>query len=99
MEWFFDQWVRGTGVPHYHVEFTVHRNENGYAIRGKLFQRGVPRSFIAPVPLYANSGAGHSALLGVVIAAGPETSFHFTMEAPPHKIIIDPQTTLLCVTE
>jgi len=99
MEWFFDQWVRGTGVPHYHVEFTVHRGEKGYAVRGKLHQRGVPRSFIAPVPLYANSGAGHSALLGVVIAAGPETSFHFTTEAPPHKILIDPQMTLLCVSE
>ena len=99
MEWFFDQWVRGTGVPHYHLEFTVHRDENGYAVRGKLFQRGVPRSFIALVPLYADSGARHSAPLGVVIAAGPETSFHFTTEAPPHKIIIDPQMTLLRVTE
>ena len=99
MDWFFEEWVRGTGVPRYHVEFTVHRNEKGYLIRGKLFQRGVPRSFIAPVPLYANAGAGHSPLLGVVTAAGPETSFHFTAGAAPHKIIIDPQMTLLCVTE
>jgi hypothetical protein len=81
------------------VEFTVHRNEKGYLIRGKLLQRGVPRSFIAPVPLYANAGAGHLVLLGVVTAAGPETSFHFTAETPPHKIIIDPQMTLLCVAE
>jgi hypothetical protein len=99
MDWFFEEWVRGTGIPRYHVEFTVHRTEKGYLIRGKLFQRGVPRSFIAPVPLYASAVAGHSALLGVVTAAGPETSFHFTAEAPPHKIIIDPQMTLLCVSE
>jgi hypothetical protein len=99
MDWFFEEWVRGTGIPRYHVEFTVHRNEKGYLIKGKLFQRGVPRSFIAPVPLYASAGAGHSAVLGVVTAAGPETSFHFTAEAAPHKIIIDPQMTLLCITE
>ena len=99
MDWFFEEWVRGTGIPRYHVEFTVHRNEKGYLIRGKLLQRGVPHSFIAPVPLYANASTGHSVLLGVVTAAGPETSFHFSVEAPPRKIIIDPQMTLLCVTE
>jgi hypothetical protein len=99
MDWFFEEWVHGTAVPRYHVEFSVHQNEKGYLVRGKLFQRGVPRSFIAPVPLYATAAAGHSTLLGVVTAAGPETSFHFTVEAPPRKIIIDPQMTLLCVAE
>ena len=99
MEWFFDDWVRGTGVPHYRVEFSVHNSEKGFVVRGRLFQTGVPRSFIAPVPLYANSGSGHSSLLGVVIASGPETPFHFTSQTEPHKIVIDPRMTLLCVTE
>jgi hypothetical protein len=99
MEWFFEQWARGIGIPHYHVQFTVHHGEKGYLVRGKLFQEGVPRSFLAPVPLYAGMGAGHPTPLGVVVAAGPETSFHFVTQDPPHKIVIDPQMTLLCVTE
>ena len=99
MEWFFEDWVRGTGVPHYRVEFTVHHSEKGFVVRGKLFQTGVPRSFIAPVPLYANTGSGHPELLGVVITDGPETSFHFTSQTEPHKILIDPRMTLLCVTQ
>jgi hypothetical protein len=98
MEWFFDDWVRGTGVPHYRVEFSVHHAEKGFVVRGKLFQAGVPRSFLAPVPLYANTGSGHPALLGVVIAGGPETTFHFTSQTEPHKILIDPRMTILCVT-
>src|SRR6266567_124134 len=73
MEWFFDEWVRGTGIPRYRVEFTAHHNEKGYLIRGKLFQTRVPRSFIAGVPLYAGA-AGHNTFLGTVVAAGPETS-------------------------
>ena len=97
MDWFFDEWVRGTGIPHYRVEFTAHHDETGYSVRGKLFQTGVPRSFLASVPLYA-TGGGRS-FLGNVIAAGPETSFRFHVSAPPHKILIDPQMTLLCVTE
>jgi hypothetical protein len=98
MEWFFEDWVRGTGVPHYRVEFSVHRSEKGFLVRGKLFQSGVLRSFIAPVPLYANAG-GHSTQLGVVAAAGPETTFQFTTQAAPNKITIDPRMTLLCVSE
>jgi len=99
MDWFFEDWVRGTGVPHYHVEFSVQQSEKGFVVRGKLFQSGVPRSFIAPVPLYANTGAGHPVQLGVVVAAGPETTFHFTMQAAPNKILVDPRMTLLCVVE
>ena len=29
MDWFFEQWVRGTGIPHYHAEFSVHHTEKG----------------------------------------------------------------------
>jgi hypothetical protein len=99
MEWFFEQWVRGTGVPHYRVEYNVHPSDKGYVVRGKLYQENVPRSFLAPVPLYTGANPAHAAFLGVVVAAGPETSFHFTMLTEPHKILIDPQMTLLCVTQ
>ncbi len=98
MEWFFEEWVRGTGVPHYRVEFTAHHTERGIQIHGKLFQTGVPHSFIASVPLYAG-GAAHGALLGTVVAAGPETTFHFVAPNPPRKIVVDPQMTLLCTSE
>src|SRR5262249_55451635 len=94
MEWFFDQWVRGTGIPHYRVEFTITRSEKGVAVRGKLYQTGVSRSFIAPVPLYFED-AGHKVYLGTVNTTGPETSFHFNSAAAPRKLLIDPQLTLL----
>jgi aminopeptidase N len=99
MQWFFEQWVRGTGIPHYRVEYASHAAEKGYLVKGKLYQSGVPRAFIASVPLYASGGSGSRALLGSVVAAGPETSFHFLTPTQPRKIIIDPQMTLLCVPE
>jgi hypothetical protein len=99
MEWFFEQWVRGTGIPHYRVEFSTHHTEKGELVRGKLFQTDVPRYFITRVPLYANYGSGHHVFLGDVVAAGPETSFHFVTKIPPHKLVIDPQMTLLCTSE
>jgi hypothetical protein len=98
MEWFFDQWVRGTGIPSYRVEFNVHSTDKGFLVRGKLYQNDVPRSFLAPVPLYAST-VGHTIYLGTVVASGPETSFHFLSKIDPRKIVIDPQLTLLCVTQ
>jgi aminopeptidase N len=99
MEWFFEEFVRGTGIPRYKVEFTARKTDKGYQVRGKLFQSGVPHSFIAPVPLYAGSTAGRSVLLGTVQAVGEETSFSFTAQTDPHKLLIDPHMTLFCLPE
>jgi hypothetical protein len=99
MEWFFDEWVRGTGIPRYHVEFSARSSEKGFLVRGTLTQTGVPRSFIAPVPIYARTEAGRMVLLGTVVAEGTKTTFHFLTPAMPRKLLIDPEMTLLCETE
>ena len=100
MEWFFDEYVRGTGIPHYKVQFTSHGSEKGFQIRGKLTQDGVPRSFIAPVPIYATTSIpGRTFYLGTVVTSGDETNFTFTSGIQPHKLLIDPHMTLLCIPE
>jgi hypothetical protein len=38
-------------------------------------------------------------LLGTVVTSGEVTSFRFLTTRVPHKLIIDPQRTLLCVVE
>lgn len=95
MDWFFDEWVRGTGIPHYRIEYSVRRIEKGFLVKGTLYQTRVPRSFVAPVPLYSSNGT----YLGRVIAGGPDTSFRFVTAKAPGKIQIDPHMTLLCVTQ
>jgi hypothetical protein len=95
MEWFFADWVRGSGMPHYRIEYSTKQTEKGFLVRGKLWQTGVIDSFVAPVPIYS-SGAGY---LGRVIAGGPETAFHFVATRDPGRLQIDPQMTLLCVVE
>ena len=94
-----DDWVRGVGIPHYRVKYTVKRLDSGYLVRGKLYQSSVPRGFIAPVPLFVNIGSGKPLPLGTVIASGEETSFHFVTPNAPRKILVDPQMTLLCSVE
>jgi len=99
MEWFFAQWVRGTGIPRYHVNFAVRHSGNQIFVRGTLLQEGVPSSFIAPVPIYALSTGGKQEYLGTVIATGERTPFHFPARETPKRLLIDPQMSLLCVTD
>jgi hypothetical protein len=98
MEWFFDEYVRGTAIPHYKVSFSSRRTDKGFQVSGKLLASGVPHSFIAPVPLFV-SGSGHGVFLGTVIATAGETPFSFYTQTDPRKLLIDPHMTLLCVPE
>jgi len=99
LEWFFDQWVRASGVPHYKVSYSVRKIESGYQVRGTLHESGVPKSFLALVPLYMATASGKPIPLGIVETMGEQTQFQFVAQRAPHRVLIDPQLTLLCVSE
>ena len=99
MDWFFDEWVRGTGIPHYAVEFQVRPHGSEFLVIGTLRQNDVPETFLTAVPLYAARPGGKPALLSTVVVTGAETRFHFLTRFAPRHISIDPQHTLLCRTD
>jgi Peptidase family M1 domain len=99
MDWFFDQWVRGTGIPHYAVRFQVKPRGKEFMVTGTLEQSGVEDIFTAPVPLYAARQTGKPERLGVVVSTGPETRFQFLTPNPLKHILIDPHLTVLCRTD
>ncbi len=96
MDWFFDQWVRATGIPHYKVEFTVQKSGDQFVVKGGLIQTGVPSTFLESVPLYAQNVSGKPELLGRVTTSGEKTSFRFVARSAPKKILVDPFSTILC---
>jgi hypothetical protein len=95
MDWFFDQWVRGTDLPRYTVKFEVKPHGNAFVVTGKLEQLGTEDTFTAAVPLYAVRVAGKPERLGVVATTGAETRFQFESRTRPTRIVIDPNLTLL----
>jgi aminopeptidase N len=99
LDWFFEEWVRDTGIPHYSVEFSTRPHGQQFLVSGKLKQDDVPDYFTEAVPLYATRIGGKPTLLGTVITTSPQTSFHFTSAFKPGKIAIDPQNTILCKPE
>jgi len=99
VDWFFDQWVHSTGIPHYSVEYKAKPGAKGYTIEGTLRQTGVPETFLARVPLYAVRSGAKPVLLGSVVTSGEETAIQFTTAVKPDHIVIDPGQTLLAVEE
>ena len=57
MDWFFDEWVRGTAVPTYHVAWKNEPADGGrFRIRLRVTQDHVPATFRMPVLVAADLG-------------------------------------------
>jgi len=57
IDWFFDQWVYGTDVPHYRIEAEIEKTgKDEFRVHGTVTQQGVSDDFLALVPLYLDFG-------------------------------------------
>jgi hypothetical protein len=95
MDWFFEEWVQGTSIPHYVVEFSSKAQGKDFLVTGKLKQEDTSEEFTAPVPLYVARSQLKPVFLGVVDTLGRETPFRFRSQIPVTKILIDPNMTVL----
>ncbi len=83
MGWFFRQWVFGTAIPTYHVEFDGSETEDGqYRVTGTVRQEGVPEDFAMYVPVLVGFGDEGWVRLRVLVE-GPTTEF--TLPLMPRK--------------
>ncbi len=98
MNWFFQEWVKNTGIPHYSLEYETRRARREFIIRGRLRQAEVDDLFTAAVPIYAAQLGRPPERLGVVVTTGGETEFRFVTHFRPSRLLIDPDLTLLCAT-
>jgi len=73
MDWFFDEWVRGTEVPRYKSDLAVKKEGDKYRISGKVAQTGVSARFASLVPVDLDFGKGKTARLGTVRVVGSST--------------------------
>ena len=76
MDWFFDQWVYGTEVPAYKIEYSVGKSGDRGILNAKITQSGVSDNFVMPVPVYVDFGDGFVSL-GTVTMVGNK-SFDLT---------------------
>ncbi len=96
LDWFLEGWVNGTSIPRLELEgvkFTA--QPNAVVVTGVIRQKDADDNLVTSVPIYAVVSGKPPVLLGRVFADGAETSFHLSAPAGTHKLLLDPNQTLL----
>jgi aminopeptidase N len=77
LDWFFDEYVYGTELPHYAVtsQFSV-GGDGVSSVHLKLTQSNVSKDFVMLVPVYLQMENGSTQLIGKVVIHGSDTFDH-----------------------
>jgi peptidase M1-like protein len=96
LDWFLNGWINGTSMPKLElraVKFTP--KGAGSVVSGTILQKDAPDDLVTSVPVYAVVAGKQSVLLGRVFADGEESSFRLSAPAGAHRIVLDPNETIL----
>lgn len=89
LDWFFNEWVFGTGIPAYALDYEIEAGDDGtWALRGDVRElTGI--DFTMPLPVYVRV-AGRLDYVGDVVASGRSTGFEFVLDDRPAEVRLDP---------
>jgi hypothetical protein len=73
MDWFFNQYVYGTALPSYSLNYSFEDGTDGVVFNLKLAQNNVDEHFKMPVPIYLEMGDGRVFSLGRAGMVGNRT--------------------------
>jgi hypothetical protein len=96
LDWFLDGWINGTTLPKLElqdVRFTAKANST--VVSGVIRQKDAPEDLVTSVPVYAVAAGKSALLIGRVFADGRETSFRLSAPLGTHKLLLDPNATVL----
>lgn len=96
LDWFLDGWINGTSLPHLELQ-SVKFTAKGKAMIGSglIRQKDAAEDLVTSVPIYAVVTDKVPVLVGRVFADGPESSFRLPVPTGTHKLLLDPNETIL----
>ncbi len=95
MDWFFDQYVYGMGMPQYSFHATTEMTPEGKTrIKAQLTRSGVPGTWKDSVPIYVHMG-DKTIRVGSIAATHPSESVEFLVPAKVDRITINDNEDLL----
>jgi len=101
MEWFFRQWISGTALPHYVLQYRLRPTPDGrYRLWLKISQSRVPDDFRMLVPVYLDYGKGKLVRLGTATLQGNgSVETEVTLATPPERVLLNAFEDVLCTKE
>jgi hypothetical protein len=95
LDWFFNQYVYGTGIPHYEFHYEVKDAGNGqWNVTGNIKRSGVAEPWLDAVPFFMEKN-GKMIRVGFINAMKSDTQFSFTLPQNPGKLQINSNEELL----
>lgn len=95
MDWFFDQYVYGMGMPHYSFNYALTPTPDGKTqIKAMLDRSGVPENWKDVVSLYAQIG-DNIIRLGTITALASSSPVEVTLPVKIDKLMINHYEDLL----
>ena len=91
MDWFFREWVYGTEVPSYRMDYSLAPEPGGkFMFTAKVTQSGVSDRFLMGVPIYFDFD-GHIMRAGSVALLGNMTSSEVKLRLPkkPKRVLLN----------
>jgi peptidase M1-like protein len=96
LDWFLEGWINGTSMPKLELKnVTMTPKGEGLEVTASIVQHEAPKDLVTSVPVYAVLTGRRPVLLGRVFADGGESSFRITAPAGTHKVVLDPEGTIL----
>jgi hypothetical protein len=96
LDWFVDSWINGTAIPRLETRnIRISQNAGKAVVSGVIVQKDAPENLITAIPIFGEAASNTLVFLGEVLADGPETSFHLTAPVGVHKVLLDPNQTIL----
>ena len=89
--WFYRDWVYGTDLPKYRLEYSMKPADGGkFSFTGKLTQSGVSPEFVMRVPIYFDFD-GKMVRAGYVTLKGSSTSSEVKINLPkkPKRVVLN----------
>jgi len=89
MDWFFSQYVYGTGIPQYTLHVNLTPTADGKtSVSGELLRSGVPDNWKDAIPIYAHMG-DKNFRLGTLASTHPREVLNFVIPAGVGKVSIN----------
>jgi len=90
MDWFFDEWVKGTGIPTYHVAWKGEAAGTGqFIVRLRVTQEHVPADFHMPVLVSVDLGDNRFAHYRVDVNGGTTEYVSHLLPAMPKGVVFN----------
>jgi hypothetical protein len=95
LNWFFRQWVYGSELPSYTLEYVIRDDSGGsVVVSGNVLQQNVPEDFLMPIPIVFSFGEKQFGM-GTVLAYGAKRPFEIKLPIRPKKVELDPNYWIL----